>query len=112
LVPLLDQAQRVEFGVPKNKKDLTRGFVSLDTAEEGLADSRGGKKRANADKAASRETPAGAGLVDGSVLAFRFKPEHDVGPEDEDDDKDDDEAQVPADPGWNVELPRYDDEED
>jgi len=108
-VPPPDQAERVEFGVPKNKKDLTRGFVSLEMADEVLADSKGGKKRVNGDRTAPKETPASAGLVDGSVLAFRFKPEHDVGPEDDDDDNDNDEA---LDPGWNVELPRYDDEED
>jgi hypothetical protein len=111
-VPPPNQAGRVEFGVPKNKKDLARGFVSLDTAEEELADSKGGKRKVNGDSAAAKETPAGAGLVDGSVLAFRFKSEDDVGQEDAGEDGDSDEAQVPADPGWIVELPRYDDDED
>jgi hypothetical protein len=107
-VPPPEQGELVEFGIPKNKKDLNTGFVSLDMAEEILAESKGGRKKVNGDKTVPREDPAGAGLVDGSVLAFRFRSENDTGLKDEDDD----EAQVLADPGWNVELPRYDDEEE
>ncbi len=107
-VPAPDQGEQVEFGIPKNKKDLKKGFVSLEMAEQVLGNGKGGKKKVNGNKAMPSESPASAGLVDGSVLAFRFKQEEDVDMKDEADD----EAQVPNDPGWHVELPRYDEEEE
>jgi hypothetical protein len=107
-VPSPDQAHEVEFGIPKEKKDLKKGFVSLEMAEQVLMDSKGGKKNASSNKATPSENPAGAGLTDCSVLAFRFKQEDDVDMKEEGDD----EAQLQEDPGWNVELPRYEDEEE
>jgi hypothetical protein len=105
-VPPLDSGDQVEFGIPKDRKDLKKGFISLERAEQVLLDGKGGKK-ASMNKATPNENPAGAGLVDGSILAFRFRPRNDVEMEEEDDD----EARIPDDPEWNVELPRYDDEE-
>jgi hypothetical protein len=107
-VPSPDQAHKVEFGIPREKKDLKKGFISLEMAEQDLMDSKGGKRKASSNKATPNENPTGAGLVDGSVLAFRFKQEDDVDMKEEGDD----EAQLQEDPGWNVELPRYDDEEE
>lgn len=98
----------MEFGLPQDKKDLKQGFISLDMAEQVLMDGKGGKKKANGKKTTPNENPAGAGLVDGSILAFRFRSQNDVEMEEEGDD----EATSPEDPGWNVELPRYDDEEE
>jgi len=108
IVPPLDQAVQVEFGVPKDKKDLKKGFVLLDHAEQVLVDGKGAKKKAGGQKPIPNEHPAAAGLVDGSVLAFRFNSKSDVGNKNEDDD----EPEIPDDPGWNVELPRYDDEDE
>ena len=107
-VPAPDQGDQVEFGIPRNKKDLKKGFISLEMAEQVLGDSKGGKKKVNGNKAMPSESPAGAGLVDGSILAFRFKQGEDMDMED----AADDEAQVPNDPGWNVELPHYDEEDE
>jgi hypothetical protein len=107
-VPSPDQAHEVEFGIPREKKDLKKGFVSLEMAEQVLMDSKGGKKKASINKATPNENPAGAGLMDGSVLAFRFKQEDDVDMKEERDG----EAQLQEDPAWNVELPHYDDEEE
>lgn len=98
----------VEFGIPLEKKDLKKGFVSLEMAEQVLMDGKGGKKKVNPHKAMPNENPAGAGLVDGSILAFRFRPDNDV----EMKEQSGDEVQVVDDPGWNVEIPSYDDEED
>lgn len=78
-------------------------------AEQVLMEGKGGKKKLNGNESAPNENPVGAGLVDGSILAFRFKPGADV---DMNEGEDGDEAQVYADPGWNVELPRYDDDEE
>lgn len=109
LVPSPDHADQVELGIPKEKKDLKKGFVSLEMVEQMQIEVKGGKKKASGDKALPSESPAGAGLVDGSILAFRFKQHTDI---DIHGDDGDDEAQIPVDPGWNVELPRYDDEEE
>jgi hypothetical protein len=108
-VPSPDQGDQVEFGIPKDKKDLKKGFVSLDLAGKVLADGKGGKRKSGGNKSAPTENPAGAGLVDGSILAFRFKSQADVVMQEE---EDDDEVNGPDDPGWNVELPRYEDEEE
>lgn len=107
-VPSPDRGYQVEFGVPKDKKELKKGFVSLEMAEQLLMDSKGGKKRVNGNKAIPNENPAGADLVDGSVLAFRFRPEIEADIKEEGDD----DVKLPDERGWNVELPRYDDEEE
>lgn len=107
-MPAPDQGDQVEFGIPTNKKDLKKGFIPLDMAEQMLGDSKGGKKKVNGNKAMPSGSPAGAGLVDGSILAFRFKQGEDMDIED----AANDEAQVPNDPGWNVELPHYDEEDE
>jgi hypothetical protein len=106
-VPSPDQGNQVEFGIPKDKKDLKKGFVSLGLAEQVLADGKGGKKKATGNKAIPNENPAGAGLGDGSILAFRFKSQEDMEMKE---DAGDDEAQIPDDTRWHVELPRYDEE--
>jgi hypothetical protein len=107
-VPSVNRGDLVEFGIPKDKKDLRKGFVSLDMAEQVLTDSKGGKKKASGTKLIPNENPAGAGLVDGSILAFRFKSQRNL----EMKEWGDENLQLPADPEWNVELPRYDDEEE
>ena len=97
----------MEFGTPKDKKDLKKGFTSIDMAEEELLDGKGGKKKASGNKAMPNENPASAGLVDGSILAFRFRSQNEAEME-----EDEDEARIIDDLGWNVEVPRYDDEEE
>ena len=106
-VPSPDCGDQVEFGQPNDRKDLTKGFISLERAEQVLLDSKAGKKKAIGSKATPTENPAGAGLVDGAILAFRFRSLSNVEMEEEEED----EPRIPNDPGWNVELPRYDDED-
>jgi hypothetical protein len=108
-VPSPDQRDQVEVGIPLDRKDLQRGFTPLEKAENTLVDGKGSKKKAACNKPMPNENPAGAGLVDGSILAFRFKQDNDVEMKE---DEDEDEVQTSADPGWNVELPRYEDEEE
>jgi hypothetical protein len=79
-----------------------------------VGDVKGGKKPVGGKKSVLNESPAGAGLGDGSMLAFRFrtKPKEDaLAQEEDDDDDDDDEMGIEDDPGWNVILPIYDDDE-
>ena len=79
-----------------------------------VGDPKGGKWKAGGKKSVLNESPAGAGLGDGSMLAFRFrtKPKEEaLEQEDDDEDEDDDEVEIEDDPGWNVILPSYDDDE-
>ena len=78
-----------------------------------VSDMKGGKRTVGGKKSVLNESPAGAGLGDGSMLAFRFrtKPKEDALAQEEDDDDDDDEMEIEDDPGWNVILPIYDDDE-
>jgi hypothetical protein len=94
-IPISDEAEDIEFGVLRNKKNPVEGWVPLNIKEMEVGDAKGNK------------SPAGASLVDGSMLAFRFRTESKRdAPEDEDD-----EMEIEDDPGWNVILPSYDDEE-
>jgi hypothetical protein len=86
--------------------------VSLVVKEVEVGDAKGGKKKVGGKKSVLNESPAGAGLGDGSMLAFRFrtKPKEEA-PEQEEDADGDDEVEIEDDPGWNVILPSYDDDE-
>lgn len=98
----------MDLGIPRDKKDLKKGFVSLEAADQTHMEVKGGRKRASGNRATPSENPAGAGLVDGSILAFRFKPVADINIQVDDGG---DEAQIHLDPEWDVELPCYDEEE-
>lgn len=79
-----------------------------------VSDMKGGKRTVGGKKSVLNESPAGAGLGDGSMLAFRFRTkqkEEAPEQEDNDEDEDDDEVEIEDDPGWNVILPSYDDDE-
>jgi len=98
----------IEFGVLRNKKDPSEGWVALDIKEQELADSKGAKRKIGGKKSILNESPAGASLGDGSMLAFRFRTKEKSVPPEEGD------AVIDVDsepgPGWNVILPSYDDE--
>ena len=110
--PLPNEPEAIEFGVLRNKKNPAEGWVPLVTKEVEVGDVKGSKKTVGGKKSVLNESPAGAGLGDGSMLAFRFrtKPKEDVLAQEKEDD-DDDEMEIEDDPGWNVILPIYDDDE-
>jgi hypothetical protein len=110
--PLPDEPDAIEFGVLRNKKNPAEGWVPLTIKEVEVSDAKGGKWKAGGKKSVLNESPAGAGLGDGSLLAFRFrtKPKEEA-LEQEDSDEDEDEVEIEDDPGWNVILPSYDDDE-
>jgi hypothetical protein len=86
--------------------------VPLVIKEVEAGDAKGGKRKVGGKKSVLNESPAGAGLGDGSMLAFRFrtKPKEEALAREEDED-DDNEVEIEDDPGWNVILPSYDDDE-
>jgi hypothetical protein len=106
-IPISDEAEDIEFGVLRNKKNPVEGWVPLNIKEMEVGDAKGNKRKVGGKKSVLNESPAGASLVDGSMLAFRFRTESKRdAPEDEDD-----EMEIEDDPGGNVILPSYDDEE-
>jgi hypothetical protein len=92
--------------------------VPLVIKEVEVGDVKGGKRKVGGKNSVLNESPAGAGLGDGSMLAFRFRTKPKEGAlerenenENEDEDEDEDEMEIEDDPGWNVILPSYDDDE-
>lgn len=84
----------IEFGVPRDKNDPNKGWVALKIPEFDDGDTKGkGVKKGSV----LNESPLGAGLKDGAMLAFRFAK----GAEEDEMDMDDE---------WDVIIPSYDDE--
>ncbi len=107
--PVPSEPEEIEFGVLKNKKDPTEGWVPLEIGEMDVADAKGAKKNLGGKKSVLNESPAGASLGDGSMLAFRFRSiQKSVEPEEGGDAVVD--MELEPYPGWNVILPSYDDE--
>lgn len=93
--PVPSTATDIEFGVPVDRNDLKKGWIPLTSAGE-----------ANGTKTSS-ETLQSVGLKDGHWVAFRFRNP------DEADNKEENEADIDFnDPGWDVEIPTYGDEDE
>ena len=67
---LPSDASDIIFGIPIDKHDPSQGWVGLEiNTDEG--DSKSSK-----NKSVFNESPMGAGLKDGAVLAFKFAAEN------------------------------------
>ena len=86
----------IELGLPRDKNDVSRGWVPLKIPEADEADVKGkGVKKGSV----LNESPLGAGLKDGAMLAFRFT-------------EGDAEDGMDLDDEWDVIMPSYDDEDE
>ncbi|KAM0804398.1 hypothetical protein BDR22DRAFT_818044 [Usnea florida] len=95
---LPDDPEKIEFGVPRDKNDPSRGWVALKIPELEDGDTKGkGVKKGSV----LNESPLGAGLKDGAMVAFRFVSKETKEAEEDLMDVDDD---------WDVIIPSYDDE--
>lgn len=84
----------IEFGVLRDKNDPSKGWVALKIPEVEDGDTKGkGVKKGSI----LNESPLGAGLKDGTMLAFKFT-------------KSTEEAAMDLDDEWDVIIPSYDDE--
>lgn len=92
--PVPEDSEDIVLGVPLDKKNLEKGWVNLEIPEfdEGDAKRKGGVKKGSV----FNQSPLGAGLGDGDMLAFRFRKEA----------KD----EMELDEDWDVTLPRLDDD--
>ena len=110
-LPLPSDPDDLGFGILAEKKDPSKGWISL----ESIDSTKPSKKSPGRPKVpAGANTPDAAGLGDGSIVAYRIrKPgkgkerEKSVG-DDEDEDLD---VDVENDPGWDVILPSFEDED-
>lgn len=109
--PLPSSAADLEFGVLIDKKDASKGWTLL-TPDLATAAASSGKKKA-ASKSGDVNSPAGAGLVDGSWLAYRVRKSTQTEGDDANIGEDGDvDIDMEEDPGWDVVLPSFEDEEE
>ncbi|KAF3386523.1 hypothetical protein F1880_000556 [Penicillium rolfsii] len=95
--PVPSDPTLIELGVPVDRSDLEKGWKLLQTDEA----------KATAGKKASSGTILAAGLASGHLVAFRFRKPGDVPASDEVD------GDIELnDPGWDVVMPSFDDEEE
>ena len=97
---LPSSAEDIILGLPINRNDLSKGWVGLDIPTMELEDEAGSKKQIGGKKSVLNSSPLGAGLRDGSLLAFKFRSE---------DAKDNDGLDL-KDSDWDVIMPSYDEE--
>ena len=83
------------FGLPVDKNDISKGWVALEIPEvdEGSTKAKGVKKGSILN-----ESPLGAALKNGDMLAFKFK------------DADAEEDDMVMDTEWDVIIPSFEDE--
>ncbi|RVX71986.1 hypothetical protein B0A52_04584 [Exophiala mesophila] len=107
---LPEDVQDLEFGILVDKKDPSQGWVSLETSEDDNS-VKGNKKKTTGKGTTKTQDPVGVGLTDGCWLAYRLKS---TSPSKSQDHRDAEpgspEIEIEEDPGWNVVLPSFDDE--
>ncbi|KAK5055231.1 hypothetical protein LTR84_012981 [Exophiala bonariae] len=109
---LPENADDLEFGVLADKKDASKGWVSLKVKEKVLIGSRGGKKKVGGNNSVINESPLAASLTDGSWVAYRLKAASKEMQGDEEDLFDGTpEVEMEDDGEWDVVLPSFDDED-
>ncbi|MCJ1421386.1 hypothetical protein MMC32_007749 [Xylographa parallela] len=99
--PLPSDAEDIILGLPIDKNDPSKGWIGLDIPAMDMEDETGNKKKMGGKKSVLNASPLGAGLRDGSLLAFKFRSENAK--------KDDDGLDL-DDSDWDVIMPSYDEE--
>ncbi|MCJ1395616.1 hypothetical protein MMC18_008502 [Xylographa bjoerkii] len=98
---LPSDAEEIILGLPIDKNDLSKGWVGLDIPAMDIEDETGSKKKTGGKQSVLNASPLGAGLRDGSLLAFKFRSSHA---------KKDDDGLDMEDGDWDVVMPSYDEE--
>lgn len=91
-------ADGIIFGIPVDKNDPGKGWVGLNIPEIDGDEDAGDNSKSVRKGSVLNESPLGAGLKDGAMIAFKFREE---GGED---------ADNPDRDNWEVIIPSYDDE--
>ncbi|KAL6253322.1 hypothetical protein RBB50_001045 [Rhinocladiella similis] len=111
--PLPEDPEQLELGVLADRKDASKGWVALTIKEQEFKGARGSKKKVGGETSVLNESPLGAGLNDGTWIAYRSRAQ-----QKKSEDVDMVEADgtsgidLTEDPGWDVVIPTFDDEDD
>jgi hypothetical protein len=100
--PIPDDSFDIEFGVPMDRADLEKGWRRLD-ADAPELDEEGTTKKKKGKSKKEAVTLMAAGLENGHTVAFRFRKANE-GQDEMDLDYED--------PGWDVLIPTFDDEDE
>lgn len=113
--PLPEDPEDFEFGVLADRRDASKGWVPLAIKEQEVSGAKGAKKKIGGKNSVLNESPLGAGLTDGSWVAYRIKPAQREGQKGDQDEEmtlgeDIPEIEIDEDPGFDVVLPSFEDE--
>ncbi|OAL74296.1 hypothetical protein A7D00_2329 [Trichophyton violaceum] len=100
--PVPDDVANIELGVPLDRNNLEKGWQPL-TIPDGKTDKGAGKGKSSV----FNSSPQGADLRDAQAIAFRFRKASERSAV-----KDGDLEMDLDDPGWDVLIPSYDDEDE
>lgn len=107
--PLPEDPSDVEFGVAVDRNDLEKGWTRLEVEAPEFADAEELKRNAGKKPSGSLSLQ-GADLRNGQSIAFRFK-KHGQEPVQRNGEDIDIDLNL-EDPGWDVAVPKFDDEEE
>jgi hypothetical protein len=109
--PLPSSPDYLDLGILIDKKDPSKGWKPI---TPGVNATSSGKKKAS-NKSTDTNTPDGLGLVDGSWLAYRVSADKSGSSSKVDEDNDENngmDVTLPDDPGWDVVIPSFEEEEE
>lgn len=109
--PLPEDASDIEFGVAVDKNDLEKGWTRLEVEGSDFAEEEISKKNTGKKTSGSISLQA-VDLRNGQSIAFRFKKPGDGEKAVKKDGEDIDIDLDLEDPGWDVVIPKFDDEEE
>lgn len=108
---LPEDASDIEFGVAVDKNDLEKGWTRLEVEGPDFTEEEALKKNAG-KKVNGTISLQAADLRNGQSIAFRFKKHSDGDKAVKKDGEDIDIDLDLEDPGWDVVVPKFDDEEE
>jgi hypothetical protein len=106
-VPVPNDPSEIEFGLPRDRNNLEKGWRKLKPPPQQNGDAR--RQGAGKRSTAITDSPQGADMRDFQAVAFRFRKTSAAG---EQTGEDDELAMEIDDPGWDVLISKYDDETD
>jgi len=109
-LPLPNDPEDFELGVLADKKDPSKGWVSMEIKEREVTGAKGVKSKVGGKKSVLNESPLGAGLTDGSWVAYRPRAARKEANNDTDPNEGTPDIEIDEDPGWDVVLPSFEDE--
>ena len=107
-----DDKDELELGVLIDRKDPSKGWVLLNGKERGDTERSPVQRKKKKPTAEAEDTPGGLGLVDGSWIAVRVKTPNLIKSVEEVELKDSEDADMDLDPGWDVVVPKLEDEDE